>query len=307
MYDTVKLSISTEIVPNINFLRDIPQYLTNVVDGIGRYGKYVTGYLDNLEIGINENQVSIYKGSLCKNYLGENFRTLTISDTQRAIEKISDNLHLPFHLANVTRLDFGTNIILNHPETCYYPYLGEAPYYDRRIYDNGLQYIGSKKALSLYGKIIAQKRSRKLIPQPYMGLNILRYELKFMKGLRKQFNLPFIGGATLYEVQFYSMLMDRWKNEYLHIQKINNKTCKMIPTGSTRELIENMALFQLLDMGQAEVLAAIKGWQQMGLITKKQANDHRAKIKLLAKTPIDEKGNELIKELDQKINEIANG
>jgi hypothetical protein len=79
----------------------------------------------------------------------------------------------------------------------------------------------------------------------------------------------------------------------------------MKPTGSTKNLIENMALFQLIELGQPQILSIVKEWQKRGLITKKQANDHRAKIKLLGKTPIDEKGNELINELNQKVKEAA--
>ena len=79
----------------------------------------------------------------------------------------------------------------------------------------------------------------------------------------------------------------------------------MKPTGSTKELIESMALFQLLEVGQPQLLNIVKEWQSRGLITKKQANDHRVKLKLLSKTPIDEKGNDLINELNKKVKEAS--
>ncbi|MEI8175099.1 MAG: hypothetical protein WCG28_04075, partial [bacterium] len=47
----------------------------------------------------------------------------------------------------------------------------------------------------------------------------------------------------LYDEVFYKNLVDRWKNEYFAIQKINSKLISMKPTGSKKEFAENLALF----------------------------------------------------------------
>lgn len=111
--------------------------------------------------------------------------------------------------------------------------------------------------------------------------------------------------VALYDEVFYGNLVTRWKNEYLAIQKINSKLNSMKATGSKKELAENLALYTILELGQSQVLNRVKEWQVSGDITKKQAYDLRTFIKHLSKTPIDEKGNDLINELNQKVKEAA--
>lgn len=306
MYDNLDITITREHSPGTDFLKEIPKYLTIVSNhGVNQFGEYITGYSDNAKVSISESRVKIYDCSLCKYYLGDNFKTLTKGDTKRAIEQLSNNLHLPFHLANVTRIDFAKNLIMKYDEKVYYPYLGEAQYYSRLEQNNGLYYNNQLRQLVFYGKEYEQKLKKQPIPELYKNRNVLRFEMRFRKRLREQLNQPEITAGLLSNEVFYSSLVKRWKNEYLAIQKINSKLISMKPTGSTKDLIENMALFQLIELGQPQILSIIKEWQQKGLITKKQANDHRAKIKLLAKTPIDEQGNELINELNQKVKEAA--
>ena len=306
MYDNLDLTVHKEVYPNVDFIKSIPQYLTNVSNhGVNQFGEYVTGYLDSLKVSISDNRVKIYDSSLCKYYLGSNFKTLSKGDTKRAIEKISDSLQLPFHLANVTRIDFAQNLIMQFNEKVYYPYLGEAQYYNRLEQNNGLYYNNQMRQLLFYGKEYEQKIKKQPIPELYKNRNVLRFELRFRKQLRKQFKQPEITAGLLSDEVFYSNLVKRWKNEYLAIQKINSKLIKMKPTGSKKEFIENLALFTILELGQPQVLNKVKEWQESGKISKKQAYDIRSSIKKLSKSPMDEKGNDLINELDRKIKEAA--
>lgn len=306
MYDNLDFTVTRELSPGTDFLQTVPKYLTTISNhGVNQFGEYVTGYLDTLNVSVSESRVKIYDCSLCKYYLGDNFKTLSRGDTKRAIDKISDSLHLPFQLANVTRIDFAKNLIMQHDEKVYYPYLGEAQYYNRLEQNNGLYYNNQLRQLVFYGKEYEQKIKKQPIPELYKGRNVLRFEMRFRKQLRKQFNRPEITVGLLYDEDFYSDLVNRWKSEYLAIQKINSKIIHMKPTGSTKELIENMAILQLLELGQPKVLSMVKEWQNMGLITKKQAIDHREKIKLLSNIPIEGKGNDLIDELNRKVKEAA--
>lgn len=305
MYDNLDLTVHKEVCPMVDFIQSIPQHLTNVSNhGVNQFGEYVTGYLDSLKVSVSENRVKIYNSSLCKYFLGDNFKTLSRGDTKRAIEKIGDSLHLPFDLANVTRIDFAQNLIMQHPENIYYPYLGEAQYYKRLEQNNGLYYRNSKRQLLFYGKEYEQKVKRQPIPELYRNRNIIRFEFRFRNRLSEQFKQK-VTANLLYDETFYYNLVQRWKNEYLAIQKINSKIIKMKPTGSKKEFIENLALFTILELGQSQILNKVKEWQENGEISKKQAYDIRTSIKQISKTPIDEKGNDLINELDRKIKEAA--
>lgn len=306
MYDNIEMALTKEQSPGIGFLKTIPQLLTNVSNnGNNQFGEYVTGYLDNLKVSISENRVKISDSSLCKYLLGDNFKTLTRGDTKRAIDKISDNLHLPFHLSNITRIDLANNLILQFPEEIYYPYLGEAQYYKRLPQPNGLYYNNQLRQLVFYGKEYEQRVKRQPIPELYKNKNVLRYEIRFKKQLRQQFKKPEITAGLLTDQAFYNDLVSRWKNEYLAIQKINSKLINMKPTGSKKELAENLALFTILELGQPQVLSKVKEWQISGDISKKQAYDLRTFIKELTKAPINEKGNDLINELNKKVKEAA--
>lgn len=306
MFDNTDLNYNNSATPGINLLETIPQYLTKVTStGNTEYGEYLTGYLDNLKVKVTENRVTVFESSICKYYLGDNFKTLSKGDYKRAIEKISDCLHLPFHLANVTRIDFAQNFIMQHETGLYYPFLGEAQYYNRLPQPNGLYYTNKLRQLIFYGKVQEQKDKRQPIPELYQNRNVLRFEMRFKSRLRQQFKQPEITAGLLYDESFYRELVKRWEKEYFNIQKINNKFNTMKPTGSTKELIENIALIQILEAGQSQVLNTIKQWQLTGEITKKQAKDHREKIKLLSQKPFDELGNDFIIELNRKVKDAA--
>jgi hypothetical protein len=306
MYDNLDMTLIKEQSPGVCFLDTIPQYLTSISNkGNNQFGEYVTGYLDNLKVSISDKRVKVYDSSLCKYFLGDNFKTLTRGDTKKAIQKISDTLHLPFHLSNITRIDFANNLVLKFSEKIYYPYLGEAQYYKRLPQPNGLYYNNQLRQLVFYGKEYEQKVKRQPIPELYKNKNVLRYEIRFKKQLRQQFKKSEITARLLTDDAFFNSLVNRWKNEYLAIQKINSKLINMKPTGSKKELAENLALYSILELGQSQVLNKVKEWQVSGDISKKQAYDLRTFIKQLAKNPTDEKGNDLINELNKKIKEAA--
>jgi hypothetical protein len=306
MYDNIDLILHNTATPGTDFLETIPQHLTDFIsEGNTKFGKYISGYLDSLKVSINQNRIKIYDSSLCKYWFGSNFSTLSRGDTQRAIEKISDSLHLPFEKANVTRIDFAQNLIMKLDGNIYYPYLGEAQYYSRLEQNNGLYYNNQKRQLLFYGKVKEQKEKQQPIPELYKNRNTLRYEFRFRSRLREQLKKPEITAGLLYDEDFYRELVKRWKNEYLSIQKINSKLVSMKPTGSKKEFAENLALYSILEMGQPQLLNKVNEWQRTGEISKKQAYDLRSFIKNVAKKPTDEKGNDLINELTRKVKEAA--
>ncbi|MGE0018019.1 MAG: phage/plasmid replication protein, partial [Draconibacterium sp.] len=219
MFDNTDFNYNNTATPGINFLESIPQHLTKVTsNGITDFGEYVNGYLDSLKVKVTENRVIVKDSSICKYYLGDNFKTLSKGDYKRAIEKISDSLHLPFHLAHVTRIDFAQNFIMQHESNLYYPYLGESQYYKRLEQNNGLYYNNKKRQLLFYGKVQEQKDKRQSIPELYQNRNVLRFELRFLHRLTNQFNQPEITAGLLYDENFYRDLVKRWKNEYFNIQ-----------------------------------------------------------------------------------------
>jgi hypothetical protein len=125
MYDDITLRLTKYETPDVDYLSETTPYFdikgehdydgTKVVTGyLNRLNDVETGNLDGLRVTANSFQIKV-SGSLCKWYLGNNFETLQRSDTQRAIEKISDTLHLPIDKAQITRIDVACNFIVKQP------------------------------------------------------------------------------------------------------------------------------------------------------------------------------------------------
>jgi len=304
MYDTVNLFLDYQSYPNCNFIETVPKYLTNIKSwGKNDFGEFVTGNLDNLKVKIKENGVLI-SGSICKFYLGNNFKTLSKGDTKFAIQKISDCLHLHFDEANVYRIDFGQNVIVKYPVNVYFKYFGQSRNYQRLEQSNGLYYNNQQRQLVFYDKTFEQKDKNQPIPELYANSHVLRYELRLKKHLKKHLKYPEIKAALLWDDEFYFKLVKRWKNEYLSIDKVNISEA-MQPTGSKKELLEQLAAMQIKQLGQSNVLNMIKEWQGTGEINKKQAFQLRTCIKEVSKKTFGGCRNEIIQELDDKIKQAS--
>lgn len=302
MYDNVNLTLSKEASGNIGFLNEVPQHLTKVTnEGNNERGTYLNGVLGVLNVIITESNIKINKSSLCKYHYGNNFETLNREKTKLVIEKISDLLHIPLAKANITRIDFATNIEMTYNEKVYYPYLGESSYYNRLEQPNGIYYINKKRTALFYGKIKEQKEKGYPIPIQFQDKNLLRYELRYTKRLREQFNKNQIYAGLLYDETFYYELLKRWKDEYMKIQKISSELCNIKPTTSSKVLIRNLAYIGMKQYEQSKVLNLIKQWQETEGLERKQAHDLRKSIRELSTIKTDSDGTDMISELTKKV------
>jgi hypothetical protein len=218
MFDTVHLRLSQEQTAG-NLLDCLP-YLTDISETYKRDGgKFTTGHAGNFRIYISDYGINI-KGSLAKYYLGTNLHTPTREECKRAFELLADTLHLPIQLATVSRIDIGMNLITQYKPEVYFSYLGQSNYYNRLTQPMSISYQNTQRCKKFYNKIAEIKSRRAIIPNPYQGKNMLRYELSYLKRLPKQFNRAIITPDTLIEEDFYINLFDRMVKEYEVIQKI---------------------------------------------------------------------------------------
>jgi len=306
-YDTLELCLLKSQCKGVTFLTEIPKFLTRLtMQGTSEFGPFISGKLGSLEVSISENRVKIKNSSLCKYYLGNSFQTLSRENAKSAVEKISDDIHLPFQIAEVTKIHLAQNFTMQFDERLYYKYLGQAQYYKRLEQENGLYYNNPKKQLVFYGKLREQKAKKEPIPEYYKNSYLLRLEGRLNKRVSQQMNQPSITGKMLYDESFYGDLIKSYKKEYMSISKIALKIDKMKPTGSIKELIENFAHHTIMEIGQPNVLGLIKEWQSKSHIDKHQAHKLRKGIiELCSITNSEELRNELIDELDKKIIEAC--
>jgi hypothetical protein len=307
MYDTIYFRLTQGEVQGFDFLAETPCYLEDVAEHTFSDGVVISGNVGNLKVSLNRFQVKVKDGSLCKWYLGSNFQTMGRQDTERAIEQLSDTLHLPMSKAVVTRLDVAQNLITRYPPDVYFNHLGLLKYATRLQEPNGIYYSRTGGRLAFYDKNREQKTKREPIPELYEGRNVLRYEQRYTQRLAKQFDVSEVTGGLLYDEAFYIGLLNRWRDTYKQIQKINDVAYNF-EAMKTKQQLYRMGVLSLIEQagGQVEMLAQIAEAQKRGELTKKQAFDLRATINDVCQIrdgltiP-----NEAIKELDKKIDEAV--
>lgn len=302
MYDTINLILKKEDYPKMDFLRDIPECLTQVsTEGESRAGVFVNGYLDNFKVSINQYRVKVQHASLAKFINVDNQQGMSLGRTREAIESLSDRLNLKVEHAKVTRIDVGRNITTRLSPELYFPYLGELTNYKRLEQGHGLYFQNGLRALVFYNKLREVKSKRQDVEPLFANQNLLRYELRFTSHLERQFNVNKVSAGLLCDEKFYIDLGKRWRDLYLDISKISNQAAVIVPTTRTRGLIQTLASLKVNEIGGENILRTIAEWQEEGHLTRKQASDLRAAIRDLVRKEMREGGNELIEELDKKI------
>lgn len=305
MYDTTNCFLPKEKIGRIDLLNEVPKYLTGVSQHyFEKTNSYaITGYNGSLKISISEQRVSIKDNSISKWYLGDNIQTLTRGDTQRAFEKLSDDLHLPISDAHVTKIDIAANLLMNHEPSVYFQSLGMLKHYKRNDFNTGLYYTNSKGVLNFYDKIIEAKKKQVEIPSLYHGKNLLRYERRFNRKLCKQFNRPELLVSDLYDNDFYMGIIDRFVNDYLRISKIREINKFDYNMVRTKTDLYNQTILLYIESrgGLLNVLDEVEQAQKLGNLTRKQAYDLRSRYREASENKLFTDDNELAKELTEKV------
>ena len=103
---------------------------------------------------------------------GRQFPDVGRGDTQRAIEKLSDTLHVPMSKATVIPLDIAQNFITKYQPEVYFSHLGILKYATRLQEPNGIYYSQTGGRLCFYDKNREQKSHREPILELYEGRNV---------------------------------------------------------------------------------------------------------------------------------------
>lgn len=220
MIDTVKLWLPAEYCISINLMTEIPPILTDRKQTI-RYRDnkiFIGGKLDSLDVLVSNNGIRI-KGSLNRYYFGDNQRTLTFEEIGFAFDKIEKALSIPIKRARAQRLDIAENFIVDYPVRNYYPYLGHLSHHNRLEMDNGIYYNGSNQTLLMYDKCRERTAKRHAVLDCYVDKNVFRYELRFVKRYAKLFNKKYVLVSDLLDREFFSSIIERYKNMFDKIYK----------------------------------------------------------------------------------------
>jgi hypothetical protein len=272
--------------------------------GLELFTKHRTGELSaagkfkNLQVKINASCLTV-SGSLAKYYFGNNLEILDRQTTKTAIEMLSDDLLLPIGEAQLYKLEFGTNLIMQQPVSQYFNALVSARYYERTSYKHGIQFINSQRSKSFYDKAAEMRRSKIELPQELKSKNILRYEVRIKERVPKQ-----IGAVNLSEIVtpiFYRKITQRLQKEYFSIRQAHS-----LRNGArlnSRKQLHEFALAALVQM-----LGGVERAEE-NLIspdaTKQQRSRMRATLREAASQPDLSEPIEVLHELDEKIRALA--
>ncbi|WP_142455214.1 phage/plasmid replication domain-containing protein [Gracilimonas mengyeensis] len=249
MFDTLKLYVRQDSVRDTDLLAEIPVYLEDITAHEKADQIYFSGTKENLRIYVTDRGVSI-QGSLAKYYLSDNMQTLRRKDTEQAIQKLSDDLHLPIDEAQVSRIDFAHNFIMQFEPKVYYPYLGESQYYKRYIQPESLYYKNGNRTKLFYDKPAEAKNKGYEIPEVWTSKHVLRYEIRYKRRLHKQFKEPEVKAYKLYEEQFYIKLIDRYVSDFKSIHKLAEINLDTDNMSTPKDFWDQMALLSIKRIGQ---------------------------------------------------------
>ena len=313
MYDNLILKLRNFDVPDIDFLGETSNHFN--VSGEYNFNDEIvlSGSLDNeFKLTIKNSGIKI-SGSLCKYYLGDNFQTLGRGDTKRAIEKLSDTLHLPIEKATVSRLDVAQNFIVKQQLENYYNHFGKLKNGWRSPVTNDIgkietiYYYQSNGLLIFYDKVKEQTVKRQPIPELYQDRNVLRYEQRYTKRLPKAFNVERVTASLIYGEKFYIDVIDKWKDNYFNIQKLNDITFNFEAMRTKTDLY-NLGVLALVDMagGELNFISQMQEAQRNGILTRKQSFDIKQAVTSACKERIGITAkNDCILELDKKVVEAV--
>jgi hypothetical protein len=302
MYDSVYLWIGIEEVAGGDALACLT-YLDDVTEHQRGSQFYYSGWIRNYKVNVSDTGISL-KGSLAKFHLDDNIKTLNRGDTERAIEKLSDEIHLPVKSAKVTRMDSAQNMLMRYEPEAYYKYLGDCQYYQRLIQPQAVYYNNSQRVKLFYNKVAEAKKKRVSIPEVVNGQNLLRFELRFTSRLSKQFKNE-VRAFHLSDERFYIELVNRWILEYQNIQKHKLININHNDMNSPKDFWKQGNLHWIKLIGQDTAMRMVDDMRARQVFEKAEYYSRLKKeIRELCSQPDVTETSELIAELDNKISRV---
>lgn len=302
--DTLNMWMSAEKVGAVDLLDTVPRFLdrgTIMYQERHDGRRSVVGHIDNYRIAVYENGVSL-KGSLAKSYLGSNVCSLDSDETALALESLSDRLFLPLEQATVRRFDLAHTFVMKYPVKAYLGYLGGSPRYNRLEQPKSVLWKNGKREKTVYDKGDECKRANSTLPNGFENKYLLRYELRHVSDLPKQFNMTELTPKHLCDKDFCRRVGNKWTEEYKDITKLQKMTFGTKPT-SPNEFFDQLLMAGIESMGgRMAVENLVNEIRSNGGFTRPE---HPSRIKRrlgeLMRNPSLTVPSELLTELDEKV------
>jgi hypothetical protein len=305
MYDTITFYNELKSPVNNTHLTG-NRIMTN--EKTGEITHYANLY--NLRVKTTGSHISI-SGSLPVYCYGSNIQSLSRKDTKESIESLSDDLSQDINNFHISRLDIAFNLILDNEVNNYLSCFGNLQHFKKQIYEEQsvlqtVLYSNPKRSFSFYDKKAERADKKVSLPLFLKNQNVLRYELQLNKQPGAILQVEELKGSMLSDECFYRQSSEMWKNEYLKIPKVrtNKFNQEVVPMLSCKNLENLLAAFAAGQIGINNLLTML--YQAKPNIDKREYYRLRNFINKLGNEPDLTEPNENIKELDHKINQVAN-
>ena len=329
LYDTVNIWIDSHDTPTGKPF-DVSGYFDGEPDFSVRNGtiRNIIGHIRNYSVVLYPNGI-LLNGSLPKLLKQSNIDYLTIEEAKQAIEYLSDSLHVDIAKGIIKSLHIAGNIQTYYKPTVYYSFLGEKEGFFRNLkyekmgtlyYDQQLK--RPTMQMYFYDKTNELQDKEKVIPPEFLDVNLLRYEVRLYKP-QKNLKLPEPPRVKLlYEPDFSINSVELWRQQYGSIGKINpiyendNQTeinniyaLTMSKVEQQDSLLEALAAAYLQVLGgdkkAIDMVMAMAKAKKKHKYPAQRTRDKKKLMKLLSKSNTIGTQNDLIRELETKINDIA--
>lgn len=302
MWDTIHCRLPRHHLPNPKEMDRIISNLENSNLNIdcesGEENYFVK--MRNLTFKTTTNYINIKCSSISKFLFGNGLMTLSREDIMNFVNYISTTFHIPFELAEITRMDFGMNIVTDHSPEIYCNYFGYSyPYRNRLEQTNGLYYKMTNKEICIYDKL--KRMKNRGYPIHYKGKYVWRFELRFIGRVSKQLNLGKVLVKDLYNETFLHSMIEVLKNEYLGLTKYSEESDGIYPTSKIPSLTDQLTKRAIEHYGIHHLIKKINEWYALRLIKKDQASRLRKRVKYIMTMDFGGNSNNLIQELDRKV------
>lgn len=218
------------------------------------------GRVGNLQVSVCSGGLFVV-GSLPKYLHGNNIYPLDRHATEEAITKLQDTLHTKMSEARVTELEFGGNFWMKHPVSQYLDRMGAMPRLLQCRFPPATLYYkhGGKnkpKEICFYDKGAEEKAKGMTLPKGFEEANWLRYELRYKGRLPHNIGFPKVEAATLFQKDFYRLMVQRYQDFYFSIQKINQIKTNIMDEIKTVRDAKDVFIARLISQSTTNQIAA---------------------------------------------------
>ncbi len=297
MYDSVFMRLYTN-EPVQNRLSELTQTFNEA--GF----PFFKGNIGNLKVWQDAYKISI-NGSLAKHLHGNNIEPFTRQDTQRAIEKISDELSIEVKKFHVYGFETAKTFIMDYPVSKYLYFLSDNMSYFKTttVMNQSKYYTQKNKGIKLYDKTAEMIDKNQGIPEKYQGHNLLRYELQLHGRVKKAMQMPEVKAENLYSESFFNRAINLWKDYYNRIPKIKRIIINPeVAMEDIKNFINQLALIGIQSIGGfQEVNKMIEPYRKQ--YSRQYIYKLRQKILSLSNNDNFTEASEIIHELNDKVNQ----